>query len=65
MRYNYKYNKSQRSAIFRDMTLLDSYIEEIVNKRAERVRKHMKQTINVDRSGISELVQKFNDFLAN
>lgn len=65
MRYNYKYNKSQRSAIFRDMILLDSYIEEIVNKRAERVRKHMKQTINVDRSGISELVQKFNDFLAN
>ena len=65
MRYNYKYNKTQRSAIFRDMSLLDSYIEEIVNKRAERVRKHMKQMINVDKSGISELVQKFNDFLAN
>ena len=65
MRYNYKYNKTQRSTIFRDMSLLDSYIEEIVNKRAERVRKHMKQTISVDKSGISELVEKFNDFLAN
>lgn len=65
MRYNYKYNKTQRSAIFRDMSLLDSYIEEIVNKRAERVRKSMKQTISVDKSDISELVEKFNDFLTN
>lgn len=67
MRYNYRYNKSQISTIFRDMSLLDNYIEEIVNRRAERLRKKMKSTVvvNVDKSGLSELVEKFNDFLAN
>lgn len=67
MRYNYRYNKSQISTIFRDMSLLDNYIEEIVNRRAERLKKKMKSTVvvNVDKSGLSELVEKFNDFLAN
>ena len=67
MRYNYRYNKSQISTIFRDMSLLDNYIEEIVNRRAERLRKKMKSTVavNTDKSSLSELVEKFNDFLAN